>query len=153
MRLFWWFLRQLPLKGCSNRHMWATPLAAGPRLSPWEVHPEGGNCREFYRLQAKFAWGTELPAGYQVRADGALYPWPENHLEEGNFEPKPHPLSRSAIINVWESWPWILLTNHYWSCHVGKIHTYLILKIKNHKRHVRNQERAINFGNQRLAGK
>lgn len=38
-----------------HRHMWATPLAASPGLSPWEVHPEGGNCREFYRLQAKFA--------------------------------------------------------------------------------------------------
>ena len=71
-------------------HMWATPLTTGLRLFPWEVHPEGGNCREFYRrLQAKFAWGTELSAGYQVRADGTLYPWPEAHLEEGNFEPKP----------------------------------------------------------------
>ena len=40
-------------------------------------------------------------------------------------------LSRSAMIYVWVSWPWVLLTNHYWSCQVGKIHIYLILKIKN----------------------
>ena len=71
-----------------HRHMWATPLAAGLRLSPWEVHQEGSNCREFYRLQAKFTRGTKLSAGYQVRADGALYPWPEAHLEEGNCEHK-----------------------------------------------------------------
>ena len=72
-----------------HRHTWATRLVAGRRLSPWEVHPEGGNCRESHRLQAKFAWGTESPAGYQVRANGALYPCPEAHLEEGNFKPKP----------------------------------------------------------------
>ena len=72
-----------------HRHMWATPLTTSPRLSPWEDHAESGNCSEFYRLQSNFAWGTELSAGYQVRADGTLYPWPEAHLEEGNFETKP----------------------------------------------------------------
>ena len=69
--------------------IWATPLATGPRLFPWEVHLEGCNFREFYRLQAKFAWGIEVSAGYLVRADRTLYLWPDAHLEEGNFEPKP----------------------------------------------------------------
>ena len=56
-------------------------------------------------------------------------------------------LSRSAVIYVWVSQPWVLLTIHYWSCHVGKIHIYLILKIKTPF----EKSSAINFLNQRLA--
>ena len=55
----------------------------GLRLFLWDVHPEGGNCRQFNRLQGKFARGTKLPVGYQVRVEGALYPWLEAHLETG----------------------------------------------------------------------
>ena len=37
----WVSLPSSLMSNLMHRYMWATPLVAGPRLSPWEVHPEG----------------------------------------------------------------------------------------------------------------
>ena len=62
------------------------------KLLLWRVrgchHGKSTRRASLYRVSPttdKFAWGTESSAVYRVRAFGAIYPWPEIHLEEGKI--------------------------------------------------------------------
>ena len=54
-------------------------------------------------------------------------------------------LSRSAMIFIWVSWPWVLLTTHFWSCNVGKIQAISFWKSKTPI----EKSSAVNFGKSR----
>ena len=88
---------------------------------PW-VHPSG----MMFFLRLVSLWTDAVVPTVGINTFTRLLRWLLRQLPRNTPS-----LSRSAMIYVWVSRPWVLLTTHYWSCHVGKIHIYLTLKIKN----------------------
>ena len=64
--------------------MRATTLATGPRLSHGDSTRKGRTVVSLADYRLSSLEGPTHPR-YQVRADGALHPWPESHLEEGKL--------------------------------------------------------------------